>query len=126
MGYTAKTATKFTGLTRGIEASTATTHIAAKTVTERDISIVMYSRHATLSADTDSPAFPEEYHLAPVYFATAIALKKHKKFNEAKEWERLFDEMVSEAKKDLTVKNRDKYSAVKNEESYGENDLGMI
>ncbi len=64
ISYTGKTATTFTGCVRGEEGTTATTHLTAATVTERDVVYLAQEEPTNLVDETDETQISEPSVLA--------------------------------------------------------------
>lgn len=69
VAYTGRSATKFSGLSRAMEDTSATSHIADVLATERDITYPCKVVSATLSDDSDTPEFTGLHKTLAYYVA---------------------------------------------------------
>lgn len=104
ISYTNTTATKFTGCSRGLENSTAVSHAAATTVTERDISYVYYGQQVTaLSASGDTPSIPARFHILLVYYMVWMGYLSSKELKEAMAYKELFERGLADMKRKMVM-----------------------
>lgn len=88
------------GLTRGLEDTTAAAHSDTDVVTDRDLQLLYFSRNADLTADADIPLFSEDYHTLPIYYTLWKTLLAKKKLEEAQMYKLMFDQGVLDATND--------------------------
>ena len=89
--YTNKSATKFSGCTRGMENTTATSHDTAILLSERDITIQYYGKQASdLSAGADTPGIPAAYHNLIVIYVVWQGFLSSKNLDQADRFEKRF------------------------------------
>lgn len=118
IAYTNTTATKFAGCSRGEEGSTATSHLASVTVTEKDITIVYYGQQTSDLSGTATPSIPARYHILIVYYMAWMGFLKAKEISLAREYGNMFSKGVAEMKRQLKLE-RYRYPIVKDRQMYG-------
>lgn len=96
------------GLTRGVEGTTAASHSDTDAVTLRDMNLYYWATADDLNDDTDTPLYPETYHMIPVYYAVWFVLSTDGTNPElSAEMLRKFEQGKLEAHRDIGVNRRD-------------------
>lgn len=99
---------QLTGCTRGVEGTTAASHLDTDAVTMRDLNFYYWSTADDLDDDADVPLYPETYHMLPVFYAAwfvlvADGVKPEQSAQYLQQWEQ--GKLL--AKRDVSMRRRD-------------------
>jgi hypothetical protein len=102
------------GVTRAVEGTTAASHSNTDVVTLRDMNLYYWATADDLTADTQSPLYPETYHMTPVYYAVWFVLSSDGNNPElAAQMLQKFEQGKLEARKDMSMRRRDGISRIR-------------
>lgn len=82
--------------TRGVEGTTATSHLDAATVTLRDIWFYHNKRATALTADSDTPEIPAQFHQALAYYAGWLGRLKSRDYDLAAQLKQQYEQFVND------------------------------
>lgn len=115
--YTGTTATTLTGVVRGDGYTTAASYSGSETVKYAPLELYYRYTPPDMTASIDFRG-PDRYDEALVQYATALALRKDEKYQEASILMAAFDRNVKLAKAEKVRHLRDKHYAIKDEDAW--------